>query len=101
MRFITDCRDCGPVVLRAEAVALVHSEGEAPSQAVFDCPICLRVETMALTRPASVALVACGLPVVGADHDDPEAPLTLLHLSQLQDLLSDDDAWREVLGGAS
>ena len=100
MRFITDCRDCGPVVLGAEAVALVDAPGEASARAVFDCPVCLRVQEMALTGAAFAVLVACGVQVVGAGHGDPEAPLTLLHLADLQRLLSDDDAWREVLGRA-
>jgi hypothetical protein len=98
MRFITDCRDCGSVVLRAEALALVDSP-EA-SEAVYECPICLRVRTMALTRGSFAVLLACGVQVVSDDHGDPESPLTLLHLAEFQSLLSDDDAWREVLDQA-
>jgi len=101
MRFITDCRDCGAVVLGAEAVALVESPGAESGQAVFDCPVCLRVQEMALTPAAFAVLVACGVQVVDTGAAAPAAPLTLLHLADLQRLLADDEAWREVLGGAS
>ena len=100
MRFITDCRDCGRVVLGAEALALVDSSDES-SEVVFECPICLRVRTVVVPREASSILLACGVQVVSDDHDDHEAPLTLLHLAELQSLLSDDDdAWRQLLGEA-
>ncbi len=98
MRFITDCRDCGSVVLGAEALVLVDSP--EPSEAVYECPLCLRVRTMALTRGAYAVLLACGVQVVGHDHGNHEAPLTLLHLAELQSLLSDDEAWRQVLDEA-
>lgn len=94
MRFITDCTDCGSVVVPATDLGLVR-QPTGDFHGVFECPVCDDAQTVAVARAAAPALVARGAEVV---TEQPErSPLTVDDLAQLQELLADDDACRQFL----
>ena len=95
MRFITDCTDCGSVVVPAAGLGLVR-QPTGDFHGVFECPVCDDAQTVAVARAAAPALVARGAEVVTEQRPEP-SPLTLDDLAQLQGLLADDEACRQFL----
>ena len=99
MRVLTDCGDCGSVVLPADAILLV-THGDAPLQGVFDCPVCRRIRTVTIASGMKAVLIARGARVLAEPRPGEDAPLTLLDLAELQRLLEDDDSLRVLTDGA-
>jgi hypothetical protein len=107
MRFITDCVDCGSVVVPATALGLVR-QAAGHFHGVFDCPVCDGAQTVPVARVAAPALVARGAAVVAsgpkpdqAAEERSQAPLTVEDLAALQELLADDEACRRILEEAT
>jgi hypothetical protein len=109
MRFITDCSDCGSVVVPATGLGLVRQPA-GDFHGVFECPVCDGSQTVPVARVTAPALVARGAAVVSPT--EPQEPanavirseppaLTLDDLAELQELLADDDACRRMLEEAS
>jgi len=98
MRFITDCADCGSVVVPASDLGLVR-QPSGDFHGVFDCPVCDDAQTVPVARAAAPALVARGAEVVTGPQAG-AAPLTLDDLARLRELLSDDEACRRFLQDA-
>ena len=108
MRFITDCSDCGSVVVPATELDLVPQPA-GDFHGVFECPVCDGSQSVPVARVTAPALVARGAAVVSPPEaaepteqserpDQPEpAALTLDDLAELQELLADDEACRRML----
>jgi hypothetical protein len=108
MRFITDCSDCGSVVVPATELGLVRQPA-GDFHGMFDCPVCDGSQTVPVARVTAPALVARGAAVVPpAESSEPTdtsgptgqpeaAALTLDDLAELQELLADDEACRRML----
>lgn len=98
MRFITDCADCGSVVVPATDLGLVR-QPSGDFHGVFECPVCDDAQTVPVARATAPALVARGAEVVTGREAGP-APLTLDDLARLQEALADDEACRRFLQDA-
>ena len=102
MRFITDCSDCGSVVVPAADLGLVRQPA-GDFHGVFECPVCDGSQTVPVARVTAPALVARGAAVVAPAAPQESAvpsqppPLTQDDLAELQDLLADDEALRRLL----
>jgi hypothetical protein len=96
MRFITDCAECGSVVVPATEVGLVR-QPSGDFHGVFHCPVCDGAQTVPVARAAAPALVARGAEVLTPAQQAEPAPLTLDDLAGLQELLADDEACRRIL----
>jgi len=108
MRFITDCSDCGSVVVPAAGLGLVRQPA-GDFRGVFECPVCDGSQTVPVARVTAPALVARGAAVVSpATSQQPQetpapaapAALTQDDLDALADLLADEDACRRLLDEA-
>ncbi len=96
MRFITDCSDCGSVVVPATELGLVRQPA-GDFHGVFECPVCDGSQTVPVARVTAPALVARGAEVVAPASPQEPAALTQEDLAELQDLLADDEACRRLL----
>lgn len=105
MRFITDCSDCGSVVVPAADLGLVRRPA-GDFHGVFECPVCDGSQTVPVARVTAPALVARGAAVVSrATSQQPQettawAALTQDDLDALEELLADEDACRRLLDEA-
>ena len=97
MRFLTDCRSCGRVVVAADAVMVSRGQPGEADQGVFDCPVCDRLCAVRVSPGAVSALVARGAVVIERRRTREDGPLALSDFLELQRLLADEDSCRQLL----
>jgi hypothetical protein len=97
MRFVTDCPDCGAVVLPATAITLL-SRDDSCFEGRFECPVCQQVGATPVDLPVVPALMAQGAGVLTPAQSSVPA-LTPRDLTEFRRALDDDEACRRFLDG--
>jgi hypothetical protein len=97
MRFVTDCPDCGAVVLPATDITLVCRPGSC-FEGRFECPVCQKVGATSVDLPVVPALVAQGAGVLRRTPTSVPV-LKPIDVAEFRRVLDDDEACRRFLDG--